>query len=90
VRVPQNMVTDTGFYAQASKMIRPRKTEAYVASSVVFGDKSAGYRTSYDFIQGINFFLIDTRNSRINLHVIEVYRAPRPPILATMWGDKRA
>ncbi|MBK8576666.1 MAG: hypothetical protein IPN90_13660 [Elusimicrobia bacterium] len=76
VRVPQNMVTDTGFYVQASKMIRPRKTEAYVASSVVFGDKSAGYRSSYDFIQGLNFFLFDTRNSRINVHVIEVYRAP--------------
>jgi hypothetical protein len=75
-RVPQNIVTDTGFYAQASKMIRPRKTEGYVATSFVFGDKSAGYRTSYDIIQGLNFFLFDTRNSRINVHVIEVYRAP--------------
>ncbi len=89
VRVPQNMVTDTGFYAQASKMIRPRKTEAYVASSVVFGDKSAGYRTSYDFIQGLNFFLFDTRNSRINLHVIEVYRAPTSSVFGYYVGGQK-
>lgn len=88
-RVPQNMVTDTGFYAQAAKMIRPRKTEAYVASSVVFGDKSAGYRTSYDFIQGLNFFLFDTRNSRINLHVIEVYRAPTSSVFGYYVGGQK-
>ena len=75
-RVPQNMITDTGFYAQASQMIQPRKTEGYVATSFVFGDKGAGYRTSYDFVQGLNFFLFDTRNSRVNVHVIEVYRSP--------------
>lgn len=88
-RVPQNMVTDTGFYAQASKMIQPRKTEGYVASSVVFGDKSAGYRTSYDFIQGLNFFLFDTRNSRINVHVIEVYRAPTSSVFGYYVGGQK-
>lgn len=88
-RVPQNMVTDTGFYAQASKMIQPRKTEGYVATSFVFGDKSAGYRTSYDFIQGLNFYLFDTRNSRLNLHVIEVYRAPTSSVFGYYVGGQK-
>ncbi len=88
-RVPQNMVIDTGFYAQASKMIQPRKTEGYVATSFVFGDKSAGYRTSYDFIQGLNFYLFDTRNSRINLHVIEVYRAPTSSVFGYYVGGQK-
>lgn len=88
-RVPQNMVIDTGFYAQASKMIQPRKMEGYVATSFVFGDKSAGYRTSYDIVQGLNYFLFDTRNSRINLHVIEVYRAPTSSVFGYYVGGQK-
>lgn len=74
--VLQSGIVDTGFYFQASQMLRPRKIEGYLATSWVFGDKSNGYSTSHEYVQGLNFYLFDTRNSRINLHVIEVYRAP--------------
>lgn len=87
--VPQSLVTDTGFHVQAAKMIRPRKTELYVGGSAVFGDRSAGYRSSYEVVQGMNFFLFDTRNSRLNFHVIEVYRAPTSSVFGYYVGGQK-
>jgi hypothetical protein len=40
------------------------------------GDKAAGFSTSHDYIQGGNYFPVDSRNYRVNFQVIEVDRSP--------------
>jgi hypothetical protein len=87
--VPFNAVLDTGFYAHVSKMIQPRKTEVYLGTAFVFADASEGYRDSHEFTQGANFFLFDTRNSRFNLHVIEIYRSPTSSVFGYYVGGQK-
>jgi hypothetical protein len=86
--LPVDVVVDSGYYVQVAKMIQPKKTEIYVAASQVFGDKSAGYPDSYEILQGANFFLYGTRNSRINLQVIEVYKSPASSVFGYYVGGQ--
>lgn len=87
--IPVNRVVDRGFYAQAAMMVLPRKTELYAGTSFVFGDKDADYGNSHEFVQGLNIFLFDTRNHRINIHVIEVYRAPTSSVFGYYVGGQK-
>lgn len=76
VRLPVNMIVDSGFYVQTAKMIVPQKSELYGAVSIVDGDESAGYRNSSDYLVGTNYYLFKTRNIRLNAQVNFVTRSP--------------
>ena len=48
----------------------------YAATSQVFGDKSAGFGKSSEYLGGMNFFPVDSRNHRLNVQVIDINRSP--------------
>ncbi len=70
--LPVSVVRDFGFYAQASYMVVPRKVELYGATSYVFSN----YGKPKEFITGGNYYPWNTRNIRLNLHVINVGHSP--------------
>ena len=74
--VPVSSIHDTGFYVQAAFYPVPKKLELYAATSQIFGDKDAGFGKSYEYLGGLNFYFVDTRNHRLNLQVIRVERSP--------------
>ncbi|AKU94883.1 hypothetical protein AKJ09_01547 [Labilithrix luteola] len=74
--LPVTSIHDTGFYVQSAFFPWPRKLELYAATSHVFGDTSAGFGRSYEYLGGANVYLAGTRNIRLNAQVIEVVRSP--------------
>jgi hypothetical protein len=69
-------VHDSGFYVQGAFYPVPKKLEAYGATSQVFGDKSAGFSNSSEYLGGINYYITDSRNHRVNVQLIHVNRSP--------------
>jgi len=74
--LPVDAIHDTGFYVQGAFYPVPKKLEAYVATSQIFGDTSAGFSTSSEYIGGANYYPFDTRNHRLNVQVQKVNRSP--------------
>jgi hypothetical protein len=74
--LPVGSIHDTGFYVQAAFYPVPKKLEVYGATSQIFGDKSAGFGNSSEYLAGMNFYPMNTRNHRLNLQVIDVNRSP--------------
>jgi hypothetical protein len=71
-RMPVGAVRDTGFYVQMAHMIVPKRMELYGATSYVFSN----YGRPKEFIVGGNYYPWDTRNLRLNVHVINVDHSP--------------
>jgi hypothetical protein len=74
--VPNRQITDRGFYIQGAFYPIRKKLEVYGATSWVYGDKNAGFRTSHEFLEGVNYFPFNSRNYRVNGQVIHVDRSP--------------
>jgi hypothetical protein len=74
--VPNTKINDTGFYVQAAFYPVPRKLEAYAATSQIYGDSDAGFSDSREYILGMNYYITDSRNNRLNLQVIDVDKSP--------------
>jgi hypothetical protein len=74
--VPVASIHDTGFYVQGAFYPIPKKLELYGATSQVFGDKSAGFGNSSEYLVGGNFYPFNSRNHRLNVQVIDVNRSP--------------
>jgi hypothetical protein len=96
--LPVSSIHDKGFYIQAAFYPIKKKLEVYGATSQIYGDKSAGFRNSWEYLAGLNYFLTNSRNIRLNAQVIEVNRSPvsstfgfyvggeRGPILSTAFS----
>jgi len=63
--------------------------QIYGATSWVYSDKDAGFATSHEYIQGMNFFPFDTRNHRVNVQVIEVDRSPASSLFGFYVGGQK-
>jgi hypothetical protein len=74
--LPVTSIVDKGFYVQAAFFPVPKKVEVYGATSQIFGDKDAGFDDSDEFLAGVNFYPLNTRNHRLNFQVIDVNRSP--------------
>jgi len=74
--LPVGSIEDTGFYVQAAFYPWPKKLELYAATSQIFGDSDAGFDDSSEYLVGVNFYPLDTRNHRLNLQVIDVNHSP--------------
>ena len=74
--LPFTSIRDTGFYVQAAFYPLPRTLELYTATSQIFPDSSRGYRHSYEYLMGANWYWSHTRNQRVNFQVIDVTRSP--------------
>ena len=73
--VPVHKILDHSFYVQASAMAIRNWWELYAGTSFVFGDRSAGFRTSWEVIGGTNVYPAKNRNWRLNGHFIYVDRS---------------
>ena len=74
--VPVEEIVDTGFYVQAAFFPIKQKLELYAATSQIYGDEDAGFSDSHDYVFGANWYPFNTRNHRLNLQVIDVYKSP--------------
>ena len=74
--LPVPSLLDKGFYIQAAFYPVRKKLELYGVTSQIFGDKSAGFGYSSEYLVGMNYYLADTRNHRFNVQVIDVNRSP--------------
>ena len=74
--LPVASIHDVGFYVQGAFFPVPKKLELYAATSQIYGDKSAGFSNSSEYLVGMNFYPFNTRNHRLNAQVIDVNRSP--------------
>jgi hypothetical protein len=74
--VPVAEIVDDGFYVQAAFYPIKQTLELYGVTSWVFGDDTAGFDTSHEYIGGVNYYPFDSRNYRINLQLIDITRSP--------------
>ena len=70
--LPVASIHDTGFYVQGAFYPVPKKLELYAATSQIYGDKSAGFGHSSEYLVGTNYYPFDSRNHRLNVQVIDV------------------
>jgi hypothetical protein len=74
--LPTEEIEDYGFYVQAAFYPMPKLLEVYGATSQIYGDSSAGFDDSSEYILGMNYYPFDTRNHRLNLQYINVNKSP--------------
>jgi hypothetical protein len=74
--LPVGSIHDAGFYVQGAFFPVPKKLELYAATSQIYGDKSAGFSNSSEYLVGMNVYPFNTRNHRLNVQVIDVNRSP--------------
>ena len=73
--LPVRSIHDTGFYVQGAFFPIPKKLELYGATSQIYGDKG-GFSNSSEYLAGMNFYLADSRNHRLNIQVHNVNHSP--------------
>jgi len=66
-----------------------RKLELYGATSWVYSDHGAGFGTSHEYIQGLNYYPANTRNIRFNTQVIEIDRSPQSSLFGFYVGGQK-
>lgn len=74
--LPVDEIRDHGFYVQAACFPIPKRLEAYVATSQIYGDEDAGFSNSNEYLVGTNYYPFNTRDARINLQYIGVNKSP--------------
>lgn len=74
--LPVNEIHDRGFSLQGAFYPVRKKLEVYTATSQIFGDKAAGFSNSSEYLVGLNFYPMDTRNHRLNVQFMDVNRSP--------------
>ncbi len=82
-------ILDRGFYVQAAFYPIPKKLELYGATSQIYGDKNAGFGNSDEYLGGLNFYIANSRNHRINVQVINVNRSPVNSTFGYYTGGQR-
>ena len=74
--VPLSTLFDRGFYVQAACYPVKHRLELYGATSWVFPQEGAGFRTSHEYLGGANWFFANTRDIRLNAQLIRIVRSP--------------
>jgi hypothetical protein len=67
---------DHGSYIRGSFYSIKKPLELYAATSQIFGDKSAGFHKSSEYLGGANYYIAHSRNYRINAQIMDVNRSP--------------
>jgi hypothetical protein len=87
--LPVSSIHDSGFYVQGAFYPLKKKLELYGATSWIYGDRDAGFATTHEYIQGLNFYPANTRNVRFNSQVIEVDRSPQSSLFGFYVGGQK-
>jgi hypothetical protein len=69
-------IKDHRFYVQGAFYPIKKKLEVYSATSQIFGDKGAGFDDSSEYLVGLNYYPVDTRNHRFHLQLMNVNYSP--------------
>jgi hypothetical protein len=86
--LPVGRIDDSGFYVQAAFFPIPKKLEVYAATSQIYGDKSAGFGDSSEYLVGMNYYPYPTRNHRLNLQLMDVNRSPVSSVFGYYTGGQ--
>lgn len=70
--IPVSSLFDHGFQVQASAMLIPKRLQAYVAGSKVFGE----YGNPWDATLGLNWYPFSRREMHVNTEAIYLDRSP--------------
>jgi hypothetical protein len=88
--LPVSSIHDSGFYLQGAFYPIKKKLELYGATSWIYGDSRAGFDTSHEYIQGLNYYPANqTRNIRFNTQVIEIDRSPQSSLFGFYVGGQK-
>jgi hypothetical protein len=74
--LPVASIHDAGFYVQGAFYPIPKKLELYGVTSQIYGDKSAGFGNSSEYLVGANYYPFNTRNHRLNVQLMDVNHSP--------------
>jgi len=74
--LPVKDINDNGFYVQAAFFPVKQLIEVYGVTSQIYGDKSAGFGNSSEYVLGMNYYPFQTRNHRLNLQLMDVNKSP--------------
>ena len=74
--LPVSSILDQGFQVQGAFFPVKQKLELYAATSQIFGDQDAGFGDSSEYLAGLNFYPVNTRNHRLNFQIQDVNRSP--------------
>jgi hypothetical protein len=70
--LPVDEIFDHGFQSMASAMLWPKTVQGYTMGSYIFGD----YGDSWETTAGLNWWLLQRRELRLNLEYIYARRSP--------------
>jgi hypothetical protein len=87
--LPVSSIHDSGFYVQGAFYPIEKKLELYGATSWIYGDTHAGFHTSHEYVEGLNYYPANTRNVRFNTQVIEVDRSPQSSLFGFYVGGQK-
>jgi len=74
--LPVASIHDSGYYLQGSFYPVKKRLEIYGATSWVFGDTSAGFTSSHEYIGGGNYYPFNSRDLRLNVQYQHIDRSP--------------
>ena len=74
--IPVSELRDQGFYVQAAFYPVKQTLELYAVTSQIFGDEDAGFDDSSEYLGGLNWYPLATRNHRLNIQVGEINHSP--------------
>ena len=86
--LPVASIKDTGFYVQGSFYPIPKVLELYAATSQIYGDKSAGFGNSSEYLAGANWYPFHTRNHRLNVQLMDVNKSPVSSVFGYYTGGQ--
>jgi len=71
--IPNNQITDRGFFAEAMHMVVPKHLGLYVVTSQIYDQFN---RRPWEFAYGASFYPYGNRNWRLNMHIIRIEKSP--------------
>ena len=74
--LPVSSIVDNGFHVQGGFFPVPKKLELYGATSQIFGDKDAGFSKSSEYLGGLNYYVANSRDHRLNVQFIRANNSP--------------
>jgi hypothetical protein len=87
--LPVGLIHDQGFYVQAAFFPIKQRLETYGGTSWIYGDKSAGFGNSHEWLVGLNVYPFPSRNVRLNAQVIDIQRSAQSSLFGFYAGGQR-
>jgi hypothetical protein len=87
--LPVDRLHDHGFYVQAAFFPVKQRLELYTSTSQIFGDESAGFGKSDEWLIGSNYYWFTSRNVRTNVQLMRLNRSPVSSVFGFYVGGQK-